>query len=117
MGLRAYAPTDKATCSVGGLIDYYVTHEHEHNILEDIKMIKDTVVTPHSPVAATIKEDIYMSKALQQVVAPKWPQGDPVHEQLSLEQSLNFRREDLDWKIHPKETRISSRGSMPITWE
>ena len=43
-----------------------------------------------------------MSKALQQVVAPKWPQGDPVHEQLSWEQSLHFLREDLKWKVHPK---------------
>ena len=102
MAIRTHAPRTYSTCSVGGLIDYFVTHEHEHDILEDIEVIKDRVVTPHSPVAATIREDIHMSKALQQVVAPKWPQGDPVHEQLSWEQSLNFLREDLEWKIHPE---------------
>ena len=102
MAIRTHAPRTYSTCSVGGLIDYFVTHEHEHDILDDIEVIKDTVVTPHSPVAATIREDVYMSSALQQLVAPKWPQGDPIHEQLSWEQSLNFLREDLKWKIHPE---------------
>ena len=60
MDIRTHAPDATSTCSVGGLIDYFVTHEHEHQILEDIKVIKDTVVTPHCPVAATIREDIYI---------------------------------------------------------
>ena len=56
MAIRTHAPRAHTTCSVGGLIDYYVTHENEHNILQDITVIKDTVMTPHSPVAATIIE-------------------------------------------------------------
>ena len=43
-----------------------------------------------------------MSKDLQQVVAPKWPQGDPVHEMLSWEQSQEILRDDLKWRVHPK---------------
>ena len=43
-----------------------------------------------------------MSEALQQVTDPKWPQGEPVHEMLSWEESLNMLREDLKWKVHPK---------------
>ena len=102
MAIRTHAPRAQSTCSVGGLIDYFVTHENEHQILEDISVIQDTVVTPHSPVAATIREDIYLTKALQQVTAPKWPQCDPVHEPLSWEESLNMLREDLRGKVHPK---------------
>ena len=60
MAIRTHAPNATSTCSVGGLIDYFVTHEHEHQILDDIEVIKDTVVTPHCPVAATIREDIYI---------------------------------------------------------
>ena len=39
MAVRTHAPQVHSTCSVGGLIDYFVTHESEHNILQDIKVI------------------------------------------------------------------------------
>ena len=87
MAIRTYAPRVHSTCSAGGLIDYFVTHANEHHILEDVTVIEDTVVTPHSPVAATIREDIYQTRTLQHVVAPKWPQCDPVHERASWEKS------------------------------
>ena len=64
-----------STCSNGGLIDYFVTHENAHEILANLKVINDTVVTPHSPVAANINGALYTTKTLQQVVVPKWPQG------------------------------------------
>ena len=32
MAIRSHAPRAHTTCSVGGLIDYYATHENEHNI-------------------------------------------------------------------------------------
>ena len=102
MAIRMHASSAKSTCSVGGLIDYFVSHENEHNILEDVGVLEDTVVTPQSPVTATIREDIYQTKTLQEVVAPKWPQCDPVHEPLSWEESLNLMRDDLNWKVHPK---------------
>ena len=54
MAVATHAPQTHTTCSVGGLIDYFVTHENEQEIISDIQVIKDTVVTPHSPVAATI---------------------------------------------------------------
>ena len=79
-----------------------MTHESEHQILEDVGVLEDTVVTPHSPVTAIIREDIYQTKTLQQVIAPKWPQCDPVHEPLSWDESLNLLRDDLKWKVHPK---------------
>ena len=60
MAIRTHAPQVHTTCSVDGLIDYYVTHENEHNIVQDVNVIKDTVVSPHSPVAATISENIYI---------------------------------------------------------
>ena len=75
MAICTYAPHVHATCSTGGLIDYCVTHANEHHILADVKVLKDTVVTPHSPVAATIREDPYQTRTLQQMVAPNWPQG------------------------------------------
>ena len=71
MASQTHAPNVFSTCSAGGLIDYYVTREDEHDIIQDVEIIKDTVVTPHSPVAATIREDIYQMRTLQQVVAPK----------------------------------------------
>ena len=71
MAVRTFAPGVHSTCSVGGLFDYFVTHANEHHILEDVQIIKDTVVSPHSPVSATIREDIYQTRTLQQVVAPK----------------------------------------------
>ena len=43
-----------------------------------------------------------MTKALQQVTVPKWPQSEPVHETLSWEESLTMLREELNWKVHPK---------------
>ena len=71
MAPRTYAPAVHSTCSAGGLIDYYVTHAYEHHIMDNVRVLKDTVVTPHSPVAATTREDIYLTKAIQQVTAPK----------------------------------------------
>ena len=46
MAIRAPAPSAKSTFSVGGLLDYFVTHETEHQILEDVGVLDDTVVTP-----------------------------------------------------------------------
>ena len=54
MAITTHAPQTRTTCSVGGLIDYFVTHENERTIKSDVRVISDTVVTPHSPVAATI---------------------------------------------------------------
>ena len=98
--IRTHAPVGVfSTCSNGGLIDYFVTHADEHEILADIKVLKDTVVTPHSPVAATIKEDIYQTRTLQQVVAPNWPECDPVHEKISWEEAQKIWQDDLKWQI------------------
>ena len=101
MAITTHAPQATTTCSVGGLIDYFVTHESERTILSDIKVISDTVVSPHSPVAATINENIYATKTLQQVVSPKWPQGDPVHERVTWEEAQRILLEDIRWKSHP----------------
>ena len=46
MAIRTYAPQLYTTCSTGGLIDYYVSHANEHQILSDVTVLKDTVVTP-----------------------------------------------------------------------
>ena len=97
--IRTHAPIGVfSTCSNGGLIDYFVTHENEHQILADIKVIKDTVVTPHSPVAATINEALYTTKTLQQVAVPKWPEGEPAHERRSWEEAQEVMQE-LKWSI------------------
>ena len=101
MAIATHAPQVRTTCSVGGLIDYFVTHENERTIIGDISVIKDTVVTPHSPVAATINESIYATRTLQQVVAPKWPQGDPVHEKVTWEEAQRILAEDIKWEINP----------------
>ena len=82
-------------------MDFFVTHEYENQILDDIKVINDTVVTPHSPVAATIREDIYMTKELQQVTAPKWPQCEPIHEKISWEEAQRILQDDIKWKMPP----------------
>ena len=60
--IRTHAPNVYSTCGTGGLIDYFVTHEAEHDILSDITVLKDTVVTPHSPVIATISVNLYQTK-------------------------------------------------------
>ena len=101
MAIRTYVPRVHSTCSAGGLIDYIVTHADEHHMLEDVRIIKDTVVTPHSPVAAIIREEIYQTRTLQQVVAPKWPQGDPVHERVSWEEAQHILREEIKWQVTP----------------
>ena len=102
MAIRTHAPNGFSTCSVGGLMEYFITHENEHNIIENVSILKDTVVTPHSPVTATIREDIYQTRTLQQVIAPKWPACEPVHEPLSWDESLTFLRSELKWQVHPK---------------
>ena len=101
MAIRTYAPRVHSTCSAGGLIDDFVTHANEHPILADVTVIKDTVVTPHSPVAATIREDIYQTRTLQQAVAPTWPQCDPVHEKVSWEEAQHIFRDEIKWQIPP----------------
>ena len=101
MAVRTHAPQAQTTCSVGRLIDYFVTHANEHHILKDIEIIKDTVVSPHSPVAATIRADIYQTRTLQQVVAPKLPQCDPVHERVSWEEAQTSLRDEIKWKVQP----------------
>ena len=58
-------------------------------------------MSPHSPVAATISEDVYQTRTLQQVVAPKWLQCDPVHERVSWEEAQKILREDIKWKAQP----------------
>ena len=78
-----------------------MTHEHEHQILENISVIKDTVVTPHSPVAAIIREDICHTRTLQQVIAPKWPQCDPVHDRVTWEEAQHILTEDIKWRVKP----------------
>ena len=61
MAISTHAPRVRTTCSVGGLIDYYVTHENERDIISDICVIKDTVVKPQTtPLAATINKSIYI---------------------------------------------------------
>ena len=101
MAIRTCAHGVHSTCSAGGLIDYFVTHADEHHTLENVTIIKDTVVTPHSPVAATIREDIYLSRTLQQVVGQKWPQCDPVHDRVSWEEAQHIIREDVKWRVTP----------------
>ena len=99
IAIRTYAPNVHATCSTGGLIDCYVTHANEHHILSDVKVLKDTVVTPHSPVVEIIREDLYQIRTLQQVVAPKWPQGEPVHDRISWEDAQKILRDDIKWQV------------------
>ena len=101
MAIATHAPNVQTTSSVGGLIDFFVTHENEQHIISDIQVIKDTVVTPHSPVAATISENIYHTRTLQQVVASKWPQGDPVHDRVTWEEAQRILRDDIKWKSTP----------------
>ena len=101
MAIRTYAPNVHTTCSTGGLIDYFVSHANEHQILADVAVLKDTVVTPHSPVMATIREDLYQTRTLQKVVAPKWPQCEPVNDKVSWEEAQRMRREDIKWKTPP----------------
>ena len=64
-----------------------------------------------------------MTKALQQVTVPKWPQGEPVHEMLSWEESLTMLRVELNWKVHPKryqdkmqEQYAQNMGVHTHTW-
>ena len=59
------------------------------------------MVTPHSPVAATIQEDKYQTRTQQQVAVPKWPQCEPVHEEISWEEAQKILRDDIKWKIPP----------------
>ena len=51
--------------------------------------------------AAIINENIYATKTLQQVVSPKWPQGDPVHERVTWEEAQRILFDDIRWKSHP----------------
>ena len=113
MAIRTYAPRVHSTCSAGGLIDYFVTHANEHHILADVTVIKDTVVAPHSPVAATIRDDIYQTRTLQQVVAPRWPQCDPVHEKVSWEEAQHILRDEIKWKIPPCRYQDECKNIMP----
>ena len=91
-----------STCSNRRLVDYSVTHECEHEILDDIKLIQDNVITPHSPVAAVINEAMYRTQVLQQSAAPKRPQGEKVPEAFTWEEAQQVL---LDMKRKIPETR------------
>ena len=70
---------------------------------ESVLIVRTTFVpvTPHSPVAAIIREDIYQTRTLQQVVAPKWPLCDPVHKRVSWEEAQHIFRKEIKWQVTP----------------
>ena len=96
-------------CSNVGSIDYFVTHETEHQTLTNISVLKDTVVRPHSPVVATIDETIYHTRTLQQAVAPKLPQCDPVHQRVSWEEAQHILQEEIKWTVPPVRYQDSAQ--------
>ena len=68
------------TCNNGGLIDYFVTHEDEHCLVQDINIIKDAVVSPQSPLEGDINAELFRTRVKQQKVAPQLLQAEKVHE-------------------------------------
>ena len=85
-------------CSNGGLIDYFVSHVNEVDIVRDVRLVKGEPTTPHFPVEGWIPANIKDTMVKEQVLAPKWlaiigPQLDP----WSWDQATNVL-EEQGWK-------------------
>ena len=62
-----------STCSNGGLIDYFVSHISDTDLIRDVGIVHDSPISPHYLVECTIPANIKDTMVKEQVQAPTWP--------------------------------------------
>ena len=109
LGTRCFYPKGvQSTCSNGGLIDYFVSHVGETDIMQEVAIVRDAPTTPHYPVQCVVPGNIKDTMVKEQVTAPKWSEIiGPVLEPWTWEQSQKFL-EDQGWKT-PHEPFTDAR--------
>ena len=75
LGLQALPPLGEcSTCSNGGLIDYFVSHVSETVIVQAVRKIEGSPLTPHYLVECKVPRNLKDTIVMQQEKAPAWPE-------------------------------------------
>ena len=101
INIPAQAHTPKGewtTCSVGGMIEYFLSPTGEQCPVEECNKIKQTVVRPRGPVQIQVNKRPHSTQVLGPVAARKWPEAEPIHPKPTWEEAAN-KLENIGWKV------------------
>ena len=109
---RAYTPQGEgSTCTVGGLIDYFLVPDNEPNMASDCKMIRGSTIKPHYPVEIRVDRRLHLTRVLEPMITKKWPEGAPEFPKPSWPQSKT-KLEGLGWKYPTFSTMTPHEGVL-----
>ena len=99
MQVKAYTPKGEgSTCTVGGLIDYFLVPANEPNMARECSMIRRSTIKPHYPVQILVDRRPHLTKVLAPIATKKWPEAEGVFPKITWEQS-SAKLKEIGWKL------------------
>ena len=94
---QAHTPKGEwSTCTVGGMIDYFLTPACEQCPVDECSKINTTTIRPHFPVQMRVNRGPHFTQVLGPVAAKKWPDAEPIHNKRTWEEAIN-KLEQMGW--------------------